>query len=802
MTAIFKRDFRSLFHSVTGWIFLGVLWFFVGIYAASYVFLSLSNSIVNALSACTLAFLVLIPILAMRSFSEERHQKTDQLILTAPVSVGKVVLGKFFALAAILTIGVLGLALYLPVMAHFGSISVGLNLTALLGVWLYGLSCIAICVFISSLTESTMIAAVLSFGALLLLLLMSGLQSITSDSLPVLSTIFGWLDVDSRYENFLDGTLELDGVVYLVMVVVLFLFFTTQAIQKRRYTVSKRTFGFGAYSSGMIAVMIAIVVFVDLMAGQIPDSIRSIDVTQSGLYSISDTTTKLVKGLQDDVTIYVLSSESTADQTVSRLLDKYEGLSSHLKVEYIDPVQNPTFLQDYNESGNNVSSGSLIVESALRYKLVDAADLYTYEINYSTYQYEQTGFDGEGQITSAISYVTNESTPKYYTLTGHGEQSLGADFTEALTKMNAETEDLDLMQSDAVPEDAEAVIINAPTSDLSGDDLSKIEEYLSGGGSLIAVTNFDTNAAMNNYKALLEWYGVELHDGVVMEDDPSHYYQSNAYLLPSVAYDDITAGVTSGNGYVFFPYSQPLTHAEEAEDEDSDADDADAMEAEVADNEADTLDDDTAMEADTADAADTSAAVEEKADSEDTGGVAVEEPGAAATQETAAAAAATTAEDTSAAANLSSEGSGEITYTDLLTTSDSAYVQVGGVTADNLEYARSSDDETGTYVLGVKAEKAVDDKTSIGIIFSSAYAFSDAADVMVSGSNSSLFSGAASAVSGDDGTTISIAAKSTGSTYLIIPSSAAIILSLIYVVIIPLVMVVLGVVIWLRRRKR
>lgn len=740
MFAIFKRDFRSLFHSVTGWVFIGVLWFFVGIYTASYVFLSLSNSLVNAMTACTMAFLVLIPILAMRSFSEERHQKTDQLILTAPVSVGRVVLGKFLALAAILTIGVLGLCLYLPVMAHFGTISLSLNLTALLGVWLYGLACIAICVFISSLTESTMIAAVLSFGALLLLLLMGGLENITSQSLPALSKVLGWLNVDSRYENFLDGTLDLDSVIYLVSVIVLFLFFTTQVIQKRRYTVSRKTFGFGAYSGGMIAVMAAIVVFVNLMAGQIPDSVRSIDVTQSGLYSISDTTARLVEGLQDDVTIYVLSSESSEDRTVARLLDKYANLSKHLKVEYIDPVKNPTFIQNYEDSAQDVSSGSLIVESSLRYKLIDAADLYTYDIDYSTYQYQQTGFDGEGQITSAISYVTNENTPKYYTLTGHGEQSLGSDFTQVLTKMNAETDELDLMQSDSVPEDAQALIINAPTSDLSGDDLTKIESYLSNGGSLIAVTNFDTTAAMTNYKALLEWYGVELHDGVVMEDDAGRYYQSNAYLLPIVNSDDITEAVISGNGYVFFPYSQPLTHADNA-----DSDTADTGAA----------------------AADTSASAEAST-------------------------------DTAAAAGDTQD----VTYTDLLTTSDNAYVQTSGVSADNLEYARSADDETGTYVLGVKAEKTAGDTTSIGIIFSSVYALSDSADVMVSGSNASLFSGAVSAVSGDDSTAISIPAKSTGSSYLTIPAGTAIVLSVVYVVIIPVIVIVIGVVIWLRRRKQ
>ena len=96
-------------------------------------------------------------------------------------------------------------------------------------------------------------------------------------------------------------------------------------------------------------------------------------------------------------------------------------------------------------------------------------DLYQYDIDYSTYTQTKSAYDGEGQLTSAISYVTSEDLPKVYTITGHGETALDDTFKSALEKMNISVEDLTLLQEEAIPEDAAAVIINGPTSDFSAD---------------------------------------------------------------------------------------------------------------------------------------------------------------------------------------------------------------------------------------------------------------------------------------------------------------------------------------------
>lgn len=119
------------------------------------------------ISACGFILLLAVPILTMRCLAEERKNKTDQLILTAPVSLGKIIAGKFLALASIFTIPILAICLYPLILMKFGNIPVAESYTAILGFYLYGLACMAVGVFISSLTESQVIAAVLSFSALL-----------------------------------------------------------------------------------------------------------------------------------------------------------------------------------------------------------------------------------------------------------------------------------------------------------------------------------------------------------------------------------------------------------------------------------------------------------------------------------------------------------------------------------------------------------------------------------------------------------------------------------------------------------
>lgn len=563
MSAIIKKDVRSYFNTFTGWLFIGLLWMFLSFFISYYNFFSLSSDMSAALSVIVLILLILIPILSMRSFADEQKQKTDQLLFTAPVSVGKVVLGKFFALAAVYSIPMLFLCFVPPILGRFGTVSYGLAYTGIFGLWLLGLVCIAICIFASSLTESPVIAAVIGFAILFGIYMIPQLKSMISSGENTATKALSTLSAIDRYYTFLGGTLDVSAIIYLVTAVALFLFLTVQVIQKRRYAVSKKTIKFSAFSSAMVVILIVATVLINMAASQLPSSLRNIDLTPQRIFSVTDDTKKIVSAIGEDVNIYVLAAESKADKNLNKTLEKYQALSDHIKVKYVDPAANPTFLKDYTTS-TDIYVNSLVVESSKRYRVINYSDIYKKEMDSRTYTQKTTGYDGEGRITSALMYVTNDKMPAVYTLTGHGEAVLGSRFSDALQKLNISSKALDFMKNDAVPEDAAAVVIYAPTSDISSDELTKLKSYIDGGGGIVAVTTAEAAADMTNYKALLEYYGVTLGEGIVMDDNSGNYYNYPNYLLPRIASDDITSQIR--NGYVLSVFSQALTADESRTD--------------------------------------------------------------------------------------------------------------------------------------------------------------------------------------------------------------------------------------------
>ena len=212
----------------------------------------------------------------------------------------------------------------------------------------------------------------------------------------------------------------------------------------------------GAMASVLTALVLVAVILVNLMVGMLPSKYTQWDMSQNGIYSIGDTTKDLLAGLEQDVTFYYLAQSGYESQSVVTFLDRYTQESKHLHWEQKDPAVYPTFAQQYG--AETASEGSIIVVSGDRSKVIDSADLYTYDYSdyYTTGSYDVL-FDGEQQLTSAVYYVTTQDLPKVYTLTGHGEQQLTSDQESALNMQNIEVEDLALVSSEGIPEDAAAV---------------------------------------------------------------------------------------------------------------------------------------------------------------------------------------------------------------------------------------------------------------------------------------------------------------------------------------------------------
>ena len=239
----------------------------------------------------------------------------------------------------------------------------------------------------------------------------------------------------------------------------------------------------------------------NLIVKSLPSAATQIDMTGNSLYSLSDQTKQIAASLDKDVTIYLLAVTGNEDDTIVRFLKHYADLSDLISMEYVDPNQQPTFLKNYDLETARLYQNSLIVESGERYRLVGYDEIFVtdYSMDYYTYSYSTTTtFAGENAVTNAIHYVTSDSLPKVYALSGHGEAELSGDITAMIQQDNMEYESLSLLSMDAVPEDAAAIIINVPSSDLGEDETEALLSYLENGGSVVLLTDYIEEGKMQN----------------------------------------------------------------------------------------------------------------------------------------------------------------------------------------------------------------------------------------------------------------------------------------------------------------
>jgi len=234
MKAIFKRELSAYFTSPIGYIYLGITllisgWFFVSTnlyYAISDMSYFFSNM--------TFVLIFMVPMLTMRLFSEEMRNKTDQLLLTAPVTVTQIVLGKFLSAAAFFGISLLITLIYPLVMLLYGDPLIMTVLGLYIGFLLLGASLISIGVFVSSVTESQVTAAIISFVVMMFIWLADWISSTVNNA--VIKQIFDWLSVLKRYQEFTTGILSLSSVVYFISFASVFVFLTVQTIEKKRWS--------------------------------------------------------------------------------------------------------------------------------------------------------------------------------------------------------------------------------------------------------------------------------------------------------------------------------------------------------------------------------------------------------------------------------------------------------------------------------------------------------------------------------------------------------------------------------------
>ena len=321
---------------------------------------------------------------------------------------------------------------------------------------------------------------------------------------------------------------------------------------------SARRFRAGGYATFAAAVVIAIAVLVNMVVGALPADVTQIDVTSQALYTLSDQSRQIVRALDRDVTLSLLAYTGQEDESVTKLLDRYAALSDHVKVEYVDPAVNPTVLEKYKDEA--LYANSVIVTCGEKYRFVSYQDIY--QTDYSNYYYNgsvETSFNGEGALTSAIHYVASDDLPKVYSLTGHGEKTLSASLEDLVEEDNLELTELSLLSLEQVPQDADCVLIYAPSSDLSADEAQLLTDYLDAGGDVMLITDYIVGGDMPNLMRLTKRMGMQPREGIVVEGDGSRSLRGYAYyLLPYLGTHEITTPISEAGYYLLMPMAQGI----------------------------------------------------------------------------------------------------------------------------------------------------------------------------------------------------------------------------------------------------
>ena len=301
----------------------------------------------------------------------------------------------------------------------------------------------------------------------------------------------------------------------------------------------------GSYSVGMIALVICMVIVVNLIAGQLPENVKSIDISDNNIYGVSKTSKKVLNKLDKKVTFKIYAEKDSTDTRIKSFIKKYTALSDEISVTWIDPVLHPAALTKAGVEKDTIviSCTDTGKTKSVSFDDILVSDSYSY---YTTGSSSTSEFDGEGQFTSAINSVTSEQTEKMYYTTGHGEAAFSDSVTKLFSKNNLTTDEVNLMMTGEIPDDCDLLIIDGATSDFTKDEVKLLSSYLKKGGKVVTLLA-QTNKSMKNLYGLLKDYGLTVQSGYIADTERS--YQGNYYyLIPNLSVSgDMASGISSNS---------------------------------------------------------------------------------------------------------------------------------------------------------------------------------------------------------------------------------------------------------------
>ncbi len=326
---------------------------------------------------------------------------------------------------------------------------------------------------------------------------------------------------------------------------------------------SRRTSRRGAYSAAASAMAIAVVILLNVLLSRVPANFAQIDLTSNRLYDITDVSRDYLASLDEDVSILVLAQKDNVDTRIVRFMEKYAALSDRLTLTFTDPVIYPSLLTAYG-----VESGTVVVECPAtdRVETFSLNDVVGYDMM-SYYYYgttQETDFDCEGLLTSAIDFVVSSETLSVYTLRGHGESALPASASEMMEKSRMVLEEVNLLTDGGIPAECDVLLSYMPTRDLADNELATLRSYLTGGGKVVYLMTPDNTLVLPNWESLMADYGMAPTDGLIA--DTKAYYGNTPYIFfPTLDTTSDAAGALTEDALLLVDQSRGLTLTEFAE---------------------------------------------------------------------------------------------------------------------------------------------------------------------------------------------------------------------------------------------
>ncbi len=556
MKAIFNREWQSYFLSPMGYIFTGVFIALCSFFFVNGALMYQSADLNIVFSNINIVYLFLVSMLTMGLFSGERSRKTDQLLLTSPVEISHIVMGKYFSAMAVFGTTLILTLIYPIVLNLYGSPSQSEMIGIYIGFILLWGTFIAVGTFISSLMENQIIAGVTTFGVLLLVYCLPSLVANISNSF--IAGILEWFSITNRYSKFQSGVLDIEHIVYYISFIYVFLFLTAQVIKRRQYSDKKVRLNNLIVTAVTVIAVVIINSIVSVAGTKIP---LQIDMTKDNVYDFSEQTKEVLAEVDEEITIYAIypdGAEGTNVETVKQYLEKYHKKNNNIKIEYRDPYEDPAFVRSF---GDDVEVGALIVKQGDKSRVIQYSQIFN--------QNEFTGsvsIDAEKLLTSAIRYVSGAGRQvKAYFVKGHGEYAGSeSQIAKSLEAEGYTVEDL-LISSEGIPEDATLLVCLSPSVDYTAEERDVIDKYLQNGGSMAFAYTAGT-AYLERIQSYLSEWGITLNNDFVVEGDSKRAFRSqNGAPVPSPVMEehDITSKIANEDIPVITPASQSLTLSNE-----------------------------------------------------------------------------------------------------------------------------------------------------------------------------------------------------------------------------------------------